>query len=179
MDKRTLRTLIRKELGRLSEEEKAKQSEEIYRHLMSLTPLRSAKVVALFASLPDEPSTTMLANELSLRCKVVMPRIAAGEMDFYPYIPGGMRRGAYNIMEPTSGEAIVPSAIDAIIVPGVAFTTKGERMGRGKGFYDKYLSRHGVRAYKIGICFHCQLVDYLPLDKHDVKMDIVVCGKTY
>ncbi|MGZ3807117.1 MAG: 5-formyltetrahydrofolate cyclo-ligase, partial [Bacteriovorax sp.] len=59
-----------------------------------------------------------------------------------------------------------------ILVPGLAFTKKGERLGRGKGFYDKYLSSY--RGIKIGLCFSAQLSDLLPTEEHDVKLDYIV-----
>lgn len=67
-----------------------------------------------------------------------------------------------------------PADIDLIVVPGVAFTAEGARMGRGKGFYDKYLSQAGFRAVKIGVCYAHQLVPVLPVEAHDVAMDRVV-----
>ena len=64
--------------------------------------------------------------------------------------------------------------IDLIIVPARAFTASGERLGRGGGFYDKYMSLNGFRAHKTGIAFRCQIFDSLPTDPHDIKVDEVV-----
>ncbi len=177
MDKQVLRKSIRNEVKKLTEKEKAIESDEIYRRIMLLDVLQKAHIVALFSSLPDEPSTDRLLKEISKQCKVVIPRIISDEMEFFPYNPDNIARGTYNIQEPTAGEAVSPSDIDVMIVPGVAFTQHGARMGRGKGFYDKYMSRKGFRAKKIGICFSCQLADRIPLDEHDVMMDIVVYKK--
>ena len=59
-------------------------------------------------------------------------------MQFYPFVPNDMRVGAYGISEPAGGSPVAPSQIEAVVVPGVAFTLDGARLGRGKGFYDKY-----------------------------------------
>ena len=63
-----------------------------------------------------------------------------------------------------------------MVVPGVAFTAAGERMGRGKGYYDRYLSREGFRAYSVGVCFGCQMCEELPTEPHDRRMDEVIKG---
>ena len=67
-----------------------------------------------------------------------------------------------------------PAEIDFIVVPGVAFTAAGARMGRGRGYYDKYLSQSGFRGVKAGVCYAHQLVVELPVELHDVFMDYVV-----
>ena len=80
---------------------------------------------------------------------------------------------------PTSWSESFPSEIDLVIVPGTAFTAAGARCGRGRGYYDKYLSRPDVHAVKVGVCFAHQLVGELPAEPHDVAMDCVVteCGE--
>jgi len=81
--------------------------------------------------------------------------------------------GVYGIEEPT-GEAFTDyAAIDFIVVPGVAFDAKGNRLGRGKGYYDRLLPRIPT-AYKAGICFPFQLVEEVPAESFDVRMDIII-----
>ena len=70
------------------------------------------------------------------------------------------------------GEAEPP-----VIVPGVAFTAAGMRLGRGKGFYDKYLSQPGFRAFKAGVCYPHQVVEELPADPFDIPVDHLCCGR--
>ena len=128
----------------------------------------------MFSPLPGEPQVWPLVDELSKRKTVVLPRVEGDVMNFYRYVPGVLSKGSYGIMEPMLGEAVKPSAIDLIVVPGVAFAADGCRMGRGKGYYDKYMSSDGFRAIKIGVCYPCQLVDGLPVEVHDIRMDKVV-----
>ena len=86
------------------------------------------------------------------------------------------RFGAYNIMEPV-GEVFTDYAqIDLAVIPGVAFDRQLNRMGRGKGFYDRLLPQLGD-AYKIGICFDFQLVESIECEEHDIRMDEVISGK--
>lgn len=103
-----------------------------------------------------------------------MPRVEGDVMNFYSYDKDAMAAGAYGINEPQRGVPVQPYEIDAIVVPGVAFTAKGMRMGRGKGFYDRYLMQSGFAALKIGVCYREQLVPDIPTEPHDVPMDAVI-----
>ena len=172
-DKRTIRKAVRAEIARLTDTEKSELSAQIFSKIAELQEVRQASVVALFASLPDEPQTTAIIEQLSRSKRIVLPRIEGEEMEFYD-ISEGLREGAFGIMEPVATTPIEPSEIDVMIVPGVAFTRDGSRCGRGKGFYDKYLSRRGFRAYTIGICYPCQIVEVLPCEEHDVTMNLVI-----
>jgi 5-formyltetrahydrofolate cyclo-ligase len=66
------------------------------------------------------------------------------------------------------------SPIDLVLVPGIAFTRAGARIGRGAGFFDRFLAHRAARAIKIGIAFSFQIVESLPLERHDVRLDLVV-----
>lgn len=172
-DKRALRRAIRAEITKLSAEDKLLLSSHIFSRLATCKELEKASVVALFISLDDEPSTDLIIEQLSLHKRVVVPRIEGEEMEFYD-LSEGVQKGAYGIMEPLATTPISPDKIDVMIVPGVAFTRSGYRLGRGKGFYDKYLSRKGFRAHTIGVCYPCQLVENIPTEKHDKTLDSIV-----
>ena len=173
-DKRTLRKEIRAEIAKLSAEEKHALSTQIFSKLATLNIIEEASVVALFVSLSEEPQTADFIDHLLLQKKcVVVPRIEGEEMNFYD-ISEGVERGAFGIMEPISKEPIEPSKIDVMVVPGVVFTLDGARCGRGKGFYDKYLASKGFRAYTIGVCYPCQIVETLPTEEHDKMLDCVI-----
>ena len=64
-----------------------------------------------------------------------------------------------------------------MVVPGVAFASDGRRLGRGKGYYDRYLAREGFRAYTVAVCYSCQLRDDVPAEPHDKRVDEVVVAK--
>jgi 5-formyltetrahydrofolate cyclo-ligase len=80
------------------------------------------------------------------------------------------------IREPVfAPERIVPpEEIDLILVPGLAFTRDGQRLGRGGGFYDRYLASLPPRAMKLGICFQCQMLESLPSEEHDQRVHAIV-----
>ena len=173
LDKKAVRQMVRAEIAKLSSEEKNRLSADIFTKICRLEILQRASTVALFVSLADEPQTASAIEQLSLHKRVVVPRIEGDEMEFYD-ISEGLERGAFGIMEPTAATPIEPSEIDVMVVPGVVFTRHGARCGRGKGFYDKYLSRNGFRAYTIGVCYPCQIVDELPSEPHDKPLDEVI-----
>jgi len=83
--------------------------------------------------------------------------------------------GAFGILEPTSGQSVEASELDLVLVPARAFDRKnGNRLGRGKGYYDRLLERLSPRAFKCGIAFDCQILPTLPISPHDVPVDAVV-----
>lgn len=172
--KREIRERIRDAIARLSQTERTVQAEYICRNIVEHETVRRASIVAAFCSLPDEPSTTQLLHLLSASHTVVIPRIQGDHMEFCKYRQGETARGAFGIQEPKGDYIVPPHMIDAIIVPGVAFTPAGHRMGRGKGFYDRYMSQPGFNAYKIGVCYNVQILDSLPVEQHDIIMDDVV-----
>ena len=172
-DKRAIRAEVRARIATLSAEEKEALSSQIFNKIENLNEIKNASVVALFISLDDEPQTAAIIERLSREKRIVVPRIKGDEMNFYD-ISEGLCRGTFGIMEPIATTPVEPSEIDTMIVPGVVFTREGARCGRGKGFYDKYLSRSGFRAYTIGVCYPCQIVDSLPTEEHDKVMQKVV-----
>ncbi len=165
--------MVRAEIAKLSEEAKSALSTAIFDKIYHLEQVKNASTVALFVSLGDEPQSDSAIAKLSQSKRVVIPRIEGGEMEFYD-ISEGLQRGSFGIMEPVATTPIAPGEIDVMIVPGVAFTRNGERCGRGKGFYDKYLSHKDFRAHTIGVCYPCQVVEELPTEKHDKVLDCVI-----
>lgn len=175
-----IRAAAKSAVRALSITQKASSSKAIFRCVASLDKVRLATTVALFSSLPDEPQTEKIITHLAAERRVVLPRVDGEDMDFYLYAPssadesGRLASGAFGIAEPQSNVRVAPSEIDVIIVPGVAFTRDGVRCGRGRGYYDKYLSRADFHAFKIGVCYACQIFDEIPAEPHDVRMDEVV-----
>lgn len=175
MEKKEIRRAMKRLNLALTEAERAAASERLHRAVERLDAFREAETVALFASLPDEPDTAPLLARWYGRKRLVVPRVEGDIMQFYDYVPEQMASGAYGIDEPQADEAVAPSQIDFILVPGTAFTRDGARMGRGKGFYDKYMSQPGFHAFKAGFCYPHQLIEGLPVEPHDVRVDRVLC----
>lgn len=174
MDKRLVRKQVREMLASISPVDKQQKSTMLALALLVHPVVRSARVVALFYPLPDEPQIGEIIELLSRERTVLLPRVEGDVMHFYPYSYGAMVKGSYGIMEPVGDEPFPPSEMDVIIVPGMAFTVDGRRMGRGKGYYDKYMSQYGFKARKIAVCFSEQVLSSLPSEPHDVIMDEVI-----
>ncbi len=174
------KTEIRREMKALNKAmqpgERRCAADNIIAQTERLEAFKNAHTVALFCSLPDEPPTEEMIARWCRTKNIVLPRVEGDTMQFYPYDPAGMNKGAFGITEPTGETPTEPAQIDLIIVPGVAFTASGERLGRGKGYYDKYLSSPGFNATKVGICYAHQLRPELPCEPHDMKMDCVIAG---
>lgn len=174
-DKKEIRREVRRRIGALSTEEKSRAAEQIFSDIESMESFRSTHNIALFAAMNDEvPTAIALERWPKMGKHVVVPRVEGDIMRFYDYSPERMQTGAFGIEEPMGDEEFAAGDIDLIIVPARAFTLRGERLGRGGGFYDKYMSLPTFRATKIGIAFSCQIFDYLPCDKHDILVDSVV-----
>lgn len=153
-------------------------SERIFRQVEQCEEFRCAEVVALYCALPDEPPTErVVARWLKLGKRVVVPRVEGDTMRFFCYDLSTQVVGSFGIEEPGDGAVLcAPSEIELMVVPGVAFTATGDRMGRGRGYYDKYLSQSDFRGYTIGVGYAHQLVDSLPVEEHDRRLDKVVVG---
>jgi len=95
-----------------------------------------------------------------------LPRVNGDDIDVVKFSTTDIETGSYNILEPTNNDLLDPDELDLIIVPGVAFDRNGNRCGRGKGFYDRFLAK--THAITIAVCFDCQLVDELPTEPHDI-----------
>ena len=144
--------------------------------VLLLEKLHPYKVIMLYSALPDEVPTQALMAELVAQGKtVLLPRVInEKDMELRCYTgPQDLYKGAYGILEPTGERYTDYEAIDVAIVPGMAFDAEGHRLGRGKGYYDRFLSRVPY-LYKIGLCFSWQIVDHVPCDEHDMVMDEVI-----
>ena len=142
-----------------------------------LSLLSKHHVIGIYASMDDEVSTDELILELLKLSKVVvLPKIEDDHISFYQIasLDDLEVQGKYQIREPM-GHNRPKEPIEAIIVPGISFDTKKNRLGFGKAYYDKYLSKLDI--YKIGICFDELIVDELPTEEWDIKMDIVISDK--
>ncbi len=176
MDKKEIRIQMRRENRAVTAEERRRLSDEIFAHVESLPAFRKARCVAVFCSLDDEPSTReALKRWHEQGIHIAVPRVEGDTMRFFDYDLAKMVAGAFGIEEPGENASLCDvRELDFIVVPGVAFTLAGDRMGRGRGYYDRYLSQAGFRATKVGICYPHQIVATLPTEEHDVRMDFVV-----
>lgn len=150
------------------------QSVNILAALEAHPAFRAANTVLLYHSLKDEVDTHEFIKKWSGEKRILLPVVKGDDLELRIYTgPQDMKIGAYGIEEPI-GETFTDYAeIDFIAVPGVAFDREGNRLGRGKGYYDRLLPRI-PSAFKAGICFPFQLIDQVPTEPFDICMDIII-----
>lgn len=137
---------------------------------------QQAHTLFIYSALPDEIPTLPLMDELLNKGKtVVLPCVTGSNTMELRHYTGrhDLQTGAFSIMEPIGQPFTDYEQVDVAIVPGMAFDKKGHRLGRGKGYYDRFLPLLS-NAYKIGICYPSRLLDYIPSDEHDIIMDEVI-----
>jgi len=180
MEKARAREIIRKRLGAIDNQERARKSRQAARHLLALPEIEEAEVVLAYASLPDEVDTVPVMTRLLTQAKrVLLPRVCATGLELIEVssLTHDVSIGAYGILEPVSGETVSVAEVDFAIIPGRAFGLRGERIGRGKGYYDRLMSREDFGAHRCGYCFACQILDDIPMDEQDIPVETIVTGK--
>lgn len=150
-------------------------SVEALQRLEACEAFLQSDVVMLYYSLPDEVDTHRFVRQWAGKKQVVLPVVVGDDLELRRYTgPQDLAVGAYGIEEPTGPPFEHPEQIGCIVVPGVAFDRQGNRLGRGKGYYDRLLPRL-PQARKIGLCFPFQLVDKVPAEPFDIRMDEIIC----
>lgn len=170
--KSELRKQTKTRVKNMTEEEKKKESEIVMMKLEHTPQFEGAKTILLFHSLPDEVCTHELIEKYASKKRILLP-VVDGENWHIREYKGDLKTGEYNIQEPTGVNFHDYDSIDLVVVPGVCFDIELGRVGRGKGYYDRIL-KEIEKAFKIGICFDCQLLSKVPTDKWDVRMDQVL-----
>ncbi len=176
--KRALRRQVGEALARLEPGERATASAQARARLVAQPLWQSSRRVLFFASLPEELDLWPLLQEaLSAGKQVALPRFVP-ETKAYEVCPiqdpdRDLQTGYFGIREPNPRcSRLAANRLDLILVPGVAFDLEGRRLGRGKGYYDQLLKVwHGTTC---GVGFDQQIVDSIPVEPHDVRLDCVL-----
>lgn len=171
-DKKSLRQQIRRLKKEYSPEQLMAQSEVIMGKLERKPDFERAQSVMLYASLPDEVQTLAFLDKWKNSKQIILPTVVGD--DIIPVeltADSQMVEGDFHILEPENHPYSGP--LDLIVVPGMAFDKTGHRLGRGKGFYDRFLIKY-PEVKTIGICFDFQLLDSIPTEPHDRVVDEVV-----
>lgn len=150
------------------------QSAEIMAALEDHPAFKAAHTVLLYHSLKDEVDTHEFIRKWSRTKRILLPAVVNDDLVLRQYTGSNdLTVGKYGIGEPSGNPFCDYDAIGLIVLPGVAFDRQGNRLGRGKGCYDRLLPRI-PSAYKIGICFPFQLVEEVPTESFDIRMDEIV-----
>lgn len=180
-EKQRLQEAIRERLARINDQERAAESRSICRRVLDMLP-PDAKTICAFVPIKDEVDIRPLLRALIERnialylpCfekKLTFRRAT----DLSALVPGGLK-----VPEPPpESDALDPALLDIAIIPGRAFDSAGNRLGRGNGGYDRWIESQRAANPKTrywGVCFDCQVVSTVPMESHDQPVDAVMTGR--
>jgi 5-formyltetrahydrofolate cyclo-ligase len=176
-EKKKIRESILLKRDSMEENDVIKYSASICKTLESLFQISAAQNIMTYWPIKNEVQTQSIIEHWSKHKKIYLPVIRGNNI--YPGLFTGIqhlrRATSFNIPEPVSDEYTSVEQLDVIIVPGVAFDHKKNRLGYGKGFYDRFLTNKHI--FTIGICFDIQLVDELPVNDSDIPVQMVITEK--
>lgn len=175
--KENLRKEIKEKRRKHSKEDNRKKSKEIKERLFELKEFREAETVLFYISYNGEVFTHDMILESFYKKNIIVPVSNPGDCTLtLSHLKSWeeLGVGSYGILEPRVEKIrkMKVEAIDLILVPGVAFDKKGNRLGHGKGYYDRLLEK--TNATKIGLAFEFQIVDKIPTDENDKPVDIII-----
>ncbi len=172
--KEDIRSRVRACKSMLGEAERVAAASRVFDRVRSMAAFMMAHRVLLYHSLPDELSTREFIDSFAddPDKQFFLPRVNGLDLEILPYERSRMHLGAFRIEEPDGDETVDISDIDLVIVPAVAYDRRGNRVGRGKGYYDRLLSRS--KAVTIGVCYDFQLFDEIEAEEHDIPVHFVV-----
>jgi 5-formyltetrahydrofolate cyclo-ligase len=178
MPKQSIRSEVLAWRRHLAAETCLQHSLLIQARLMRSPEFREAAAIALYSPVQNEVFTEQVFRQALKQGKsVVYPRVRGSDLEFVQVgDPAELAPGAFGVLEPTGSRVVSPACLDLVVVPGVAFDRAGHRLGYGKGFYDRGLQGQGS-CFLAGLCFELQIVDNLPAEAHDIRMDMVMTEK--
>ncbi|MFT5206817.1 MAG: 5-formyltetrahydrofolate cyclo-ligase [Candidatus Omnitrophota bacterium] len=180
--KQVLRQRVKENIIQLSPEAKSKQSNLIRLKIRELSGFKQSKTILVYLSTSEEVDTLGLIRDcLGNGRKIVVPKVSATSdiltlREIQSLGDDQLEVGSFGILEPIDEKTNVVQlgAIDCVVVPGLAFDANGNRLGRGKGYYDRLLNELSPSVCRIGLAFDCQYVDIVPTEKHDAPVQIVL-----
>ncbi|KAK7499722.1 hypothetical protein BaRGS_00009063 [Batillaria attramentaria] len=186
--KATLRKEVKKRLAALTTEDKQQQSQIVLNKVLASGWFKDSHRVSLFLSMPDEIDTLpLLRAALNAGKQCFIPYYKGSDMSMVPLASmadyENLPVTKWNIKQPAEDDirpdAINTGGLDVIFMPGLAFTKQGARLGRGKGYYDGYLTKchnAGILPRTVALIFREQLVDFVPIGETDVLVQDVLCA---
>lgn len=172
MNKDDIRRRVKAQKSLLSDAEKKQAARDAFARLEESVAFLMADNILLYHSLADELSTVEFIDKWHTRKHIFLPRVNGLELEILPYNRSRLHLGAFNIEEPDGNDTTDINDIEVVIVPAVAYDRKGNRVGRGKGYYDRLLAN--TCATKIGMAYDFQLFDEIETETHDIPVDIII-----
>lgn len=175
MNKEEIRRQVKVRKSILTQEERQAAADTVFEIIETTAAFMLSDHILMYNSLADELPTHAFFDRWSTRKHFYLPRVNGVNLDILPYDKSKLHLGAFNIEEPDGDDIVDLSIIELIIVPAVAYDRHGNRVGRGKGFYDRLLAE--TRAVTMGVAFGCQLYDEIEPDEFDVPVQYVITDK--
>ena len=181
-DKGSLRTHYLKLLKEQNKEEALRKSLRIAEQFWQLPVIQRAQSILFYASMPGEVDTlAMIEKAIFLGKRVSLPIVEENKGKLIPTLISSMEyvhKKKHGILEPhyDPDKEIALKDIDAVVVPGLAFDKNCNRLGRGAGYYDRFLSTLPKTVTTVGLAFDFQLTECLPTQAHDMRLQHVISG---
>lgn len=173
MDKKEIRKIILSIRRELNDEYVVRASSVICDKLREHDYYKACDKICLYISINNEVCLDSILDECEDK-KLYLPRVEDKRMEFYLYKGRDkLKKGTYDILEPIGDDKLVPDDNTLIVMPGVAFSEDGARIGYGGGYYDTYLARYPM-CRKVAVAFTEQIVPYIPEEAHDLRPDIII-----
>lgn len=149
------------------------KDEEIFNLVINNEYIKKAKLILIYVSFNNEVDTIKLINYFLKSKQVAVPKVADGKMSFY-YIDSltELKKGYFNILEPTTNKEVLNYDNCICLTPGVCFSSDGKRIGYGKGYYDRFFQSNNV--YRIGLTYKECLDDKIEINNNDQKVNEVI-----
>jgi 5-formyltetrahydrofolate cyclo-ligase len=180
LDKKILRSIYLKKRMAISTSDLIEKSGQICKKVLTLPQINTKKNFSTYLPVNNEVDIKILIDDLIAQAKTVLVPCYFKKSKDYHFSKftnwRQLEKGPFEILQPKNPKVVDSSGIEIAILPGLAFSKTGVRLGYGKGVFDKLLSR--TNALKIGLAYDFQVVDAIPNEKHDLLMNFVVTEKT-
>lgn len=172
-NKNLLRKKINSKKSEYTSDELHNRSLEVLSVVEITGIFQDAKNILIYNNTEDEVETSQFIDKWNSEKTFYLPVVIGNDIVFREYSTASQfEKSTYGILEPIGENLTDYKKIDLIIIPGIAFDRNKNRLGRGKGYYDRFLKN--INAPKMGICFDFQLIDNVPTEPNDIKMDYIV-----
>ncbi|MGQ9504736.1 MAG: 5-formyltetrahydrofolate cyclo-ligase [Thermogutta sp.] len=180
--KQQLRQQLREIQNRLDPQSIGRASQSIQRTVRGLPEYHAARAIMTYVSMGKEVETRQLLSDMQKDGKiVVIPWCAGDDLRLFRFRSfDELERGTLGILEPKialrsqEDKLFYPQDLDVILVPGLGFDRNGNRLGRGRGYYDRFLKTVSPNVIRVGLAFECQLVEAIPVSPNDEQVDLIV-----
>jgi 5-formyltetrahydrofolate cyclo-ligase len=182
MDKEQLRSKLQKCLLEMSAEQRSEKSRKVCQNLVSTPQFQSALTVMMYLSLPHEVDTSeAILHAWQLGKIVAVPKISWQQRHMIPVQINSLETGfsteVTGLRNPIRGVPTPLEEIDLVVAPLLGFDSKGNRLGRGGSYYDRFFANEELKAPRCGFAFAEQMVDSIPAIEHDKPVDFLVTDK--